>query len=96
MEYTFSAELWHYDGEAPWGFVTLPAELSEDIRAKHGPSATSVGSIKVMVTIGATRWATSLFPVSSHRRYVLPTQSSVRTAERLEAGSHVEVGLELR
>jgi hypothetical protein len=46
MYYTFSGELWQYDGEAPLGFVTLPAELSKDIRAKHGPSATSVGSIK--------------------------------------------------
>ena len=62
MNYRFSAELWQYDVDAPLGFVTLPAELSEDIRAKHGPSAKSVGSIKVMVTIGATRWATSLFP----------------------------------
>jgi hypothetical protein len=96
MNYRFSAELWQYDVEAPWGFVTLPAELSEDIRAKHGPSAKSVGSIKVMVTIGATRWATSLFPVHSHGRYVLPIQDSVRTAERLETGSPAEVRLELR
>ena len=96
MYYTFSAELWQYDGDAPWGFVTLPAELSEDIRAKHGPSATSVGSIKVMVTIGATHCATSLFPARSHRCYVLPIHSSVRRAERLESGSAVQVGLELR
>jgi hypothetical protein len=74
----------------------LLAELSEDIRAKHVPSAKSVGSIKVTVTIGATRSATSLFPVHSHDRYVLPIQDSVRTAERLEAGSAVEVRLELR
>jgi hypothetical protein len=96
MNYRFSAELWQYDVEAPLRFVTLPAELSEDIQAKHGPSAKSVGSIKVMVTIGATRWATSLFPVRSHGRHVLPIQDSVRMAERLESGSPVEVGLELR
>jgi hypothetical protein len=96
MYYTFSAELWQYDGEAPLGFVTLPAELSKDIRAKHGPSATPVGAIKVMVTVGATHWATSLFPARSHRCYVLPIQKSVRAAERLMAGSPVEVRLELR
>jgi hypothetical protein len=33
MYYTFSAELWQYDREAPFGFVTLPAELSKDIQA---------------------------------------------------------------
>lgn len=96
MDCTFMADLWQYDGESPWGFVTLPAELSQDIRAKHGRSTTSVGSIKVTVTIGATRWATSLFPERSHRRYVLPIQESVRTAERLEAGSPVVVRIELR
>jgi hypothetical protein len=94
--YTFSAELWQHDGEAPLGFVTLPADLSKDIRAKHGPPATSVGSINVVVTVGATHWATSLFPARSHRCYVLPIQKSVRAAERPVAGSPVEVRLELR
>ena len=96
MDCTFTAEVWQYDGESPWGFITLPVELSQDIRVKHGRSATSVGSIKVTVMIGATRWATSLFPERSHRRYVLPIQESVRTAEQLEAGSPVEVRIELR
>ena len=96
MEYTFSAELWQYDGEAPWCFVTLPAELSEDIRVEHGPSATSIGSIKVMVTIGAARWATRLFRVRSHRSYVLPIEKAVGTAEGLEVGSPVEVRVKLR
>jgi hypothetical protein len=96
MDYTFTAELWQYDRESPWGFITLPAELSQDIRAKHGSSATSVGSIKVTATVGATRWATSLYPAHSDRRYVLPIQKSVRTAEHLEAGSPVEVWLDLR
>jgi hypothetical protein len=96
MYYTFSGELWQYDDEVPLGFVTLPAELSKDIRAKHGPSATSVGAINAMVTVGATHWATSLFLARSHRCYVLPIHKSARVAERLVAGSPVEVWLELR
>jgi hypothetical protein len=96
MHYTFNGELWEHDGEDPYGFVMLPAELSEDIRAKHGPSATPVGAINVLVTVGATHWATSLFPARSHRCYVLPIQKSVRAAEQLAAGSPVEVRLELR
>jgi hypothetical protein len=83
MYYTFSGELWQYDGEAPLGFVTLPA--AKDIRAKHGPSATPVGAINVLVTVGATHWATSLFSARSHRCYVLPIQKSVRAAELLVA-----------
>jgi hypothetical protein len=87
MYYTFSGELWLYDGEDPFGFVMLPAELSEDIRVQHAPSATSVGAINAMVTVGGTHWPTSLFPARSHRCYVLPIQKSVRAAELLVAGS---------
>jgi hypothetical protein len=76
--------------------ATLPAKLSKDIRAKHGPAATSIGSINVLVTVGATHLATSLFPARSHRCYVLPIQKSVQVAERLVAGSPVEGRLDLR
>jgi Domain of unknown function (DUF1905) len=95
MNYRFSAELWQYDGEAPWCFVTLPAELSDSIRAAYGPTAKAFGSMKVMATIGATRWATSLFPGKTLGSYVLPVKKAVRTAERLEIGLPVDVRLEV-
>ena len=94
MEYQFTGELWQYDGEAPWCFVTLPAEVSDNIRAEHGPAAIAFGSVKVSVTVGATRWATSLFPDKSLGSYLLPVKKSVRIAEGLEIGSVVEVQLE--
>jgi hypothetical protein len=94
MDYRFSGELWQYDGEAPWCFVTLPAEVSDDIRVEHGVTGTAFGSIKVTATVGATRWATSLFPDKRLGGYVLPVKKTVRNAERLEIGSLVNVLLE--
>ena len=96
MEYRFSGELWQYDGEAPWCFVTLPAEVSDNIRAEHGPAATAFGSVKVSVTVGGTRWSTSLFPDKNLGSYLLPVKKGVRTAERLRIGSVVDVQLELQ
>jgi Domain of unknown function (DUF1905) len=96
VAYKFSGELWQYDGEAPWYFVTLPVEVSDNLRAEHGPAATAFGSVKVSVTVGATRWATSLFPDKSRGSYLLPVKKSVRTAEGLEIGSMVEVQIEPR
>ncbi len=29
MKYTFEAELWLYDGDNPWVFVTVPREESD-------------------------------------------------------------------
>jgi Domain of unknown function (DUF1905) len=96
VEYRFSGELWQYDGEAPWCFVTLPVELSDNLRAEHSAVATAFGSVEVSVTVGNTRWATSLFPDKSLGSYLLPVKKSVRTAEGLEIGSIVEVQLEIQ
>ena len=96
MDCTFMADLWQYDGESPWGFVTLPAELSQDIRAKHGRSTTSVGSIKVTVTIGGRAGRHRCSPSARTAAMCSPSRESVRTAEQLEAGSPVEVRIELR
>ena len=40
--------------------------------------------IPVAAQIGATRWATSLFPKDG--RYIVPVKAAVRTKERLEIG----------
>jgi Domain of unknown function (DUF1905) len=94
VEYRFTGELWQYDGEAPWCFVTLPVEVSDNLRSEHGAGATAFGSIKVSVTVGNTRWTTSVFPDKSLGSYLLPVKKSVRRAEGLELGSMVEGRLE--
>jgi hypothetical protein len=95
MDYRFSGELWQYDGEAPWCFVTLPVEVSDNVRAEHGLAQTAFGSIKVTATVGDTRWSTSLFPDKRLGSFVLPVRKQVRKAEELEIGSLVEVQLEV-
>ena len=47
--------------------------------------------MRVDVTIGATRWSTSLFPDGKRATYVLPVKKAVRVAEGLGDGSPVRV-----
>jgi hypothetical protein len=60
--YDFTAPLWVWDGDAPWHFVTVPEEVSDDIEARTAHRRSGFGSVRVEVTVGATSWATSLFP----------------------------------
>jgi hypothetical protein len=94
-EYRFTASLWPWDAkeDGSWWFVTVPADVSDDIEEQHGASAGGFGSIKVEVTVGATTWRTSLFPSSQVRAYVLPVKKAVRTAEGLAEGTSVPVSL---
>lgn len=88
---SFDAEVWEYTGEAAWHFVSVPEEHTDDIRAAAGLRARGFGSVRVEVTIGATRWTTSVFPDSKSGGYVLPVKKDVRAAEGLVAGATTHV-----
>lgn len=95
--YEFTADLWIWDArrDDSWTFVTVPADLAEEIREwSLLRPATGFGSVRVSVTIGATTWQTSVFP-SADDTYALPVKRSVRRAEGIEAGDEVRVELEL-
>ncbi|WP_436793855.1 DUF1905 domain-containing protein [Actinospongicola halichondriae] len=47
------------------------------------------------VTVGATTWATSVFPDSKRSAYILPMKKAVRKAEGIDDGDTVSIGLEL-
>ncbi len=88
----FSAELWRHDGDAAWHFVTLPAEVAEQVREEAGEPR-GFGSVRVEVTVGGSTWRTSVFPDTKKGSFVLPVKAEVRRREDLLAGDVVEVGL---
>ena len=51
------------------------------------------GSLKVVATIGGSRWSTSVFPAKD-TGWLLPVKAAVRKAEGLGEGEPVEVTLE--
>ena len=93
--YRFTAELWPYEGEAAWWFLTVPAEVGDDVRARTEGTRRGFGSVRVRVKVGETAWSTSVFPDSKSGSYVLPVMKDVRRREGLEEGDQVAVALEL-
>jgi hypothetical protein len=93
----FEAELWLWQARRPesWTFVSLPADVSEEIRELTGGQARGFGSVRVRVTVGGSVWTTSIFPGSAQASYVLPVKRAVRKAEALDTGDTVSVTVEL-
>jgi len=91
----FVAELWRWQGDAAWHFLTVPEDVSDDIEDATGPLRRGFGSVRVRVTIGGSTWSTSVFPDKQRGAFVLPVKQAVRRAEGLDAGDRVTVGLEL-
>jgi hypothetical protein len=91
--WTFEAEVWSSESVAAWAFVTLPAEVGDDVRLLSGPP-TGFGSVRVEVQVGSSTWRTSVFPDKA-RGYVLPVKAAVRRSESLEVGDRTELRLRL-
>jgi hypothetical protein len=93
--YSFRAELWQYPGEAGWHFLTLPADVADDLREQAAAFRKGFGSVKVTAEISGHTWQTSVFPDSKSGSYVLPVKKAVRTAARIGDGDEVAVRLEI-
>jgi len=93
--YSFRAELWRYPGEAGWHFLTLPADVADDVRERAAAFRKGFGSVKVTAEISGHTWQTSVFPESKSGSYVLPVKKAVRTAVRIGDGDEVAVQLEI-
>ncbi|HEY3017121.1 MAG TPA: DUF1905 domain-containing protein [Nocardioides sp.] len=98
MNVTFDAELWLWDARRAdsWTFVSLPEEVSAEIRDwANATPRRGFGSLRVRVTIGNSTWPTSIFPDGARDCYVLPIKRAVRKAETLSAGDIATVIVEL-
>ena len=91
VQLAFSAEVWFWKGPAPWCFVTVPEEESEELRSAAAFVTYGWGMIPVAVRLGKTEWTTSLYPKDG--RYLLPLKAAVRQAEGVEVGDVVALRL---
>lgn len=94
--FEFEAELWRWEANGAWHFLTVPEAVSDEIEERSTPRpARGFGSVRVRATIGTATWSTSVFPDKKRGAFVLPVKKAVRTANGIDAGDRVRVRLEL-
>lgn len=94
LTFDFDATVWEWTGKGAWSFVTLPVTAAEDIRYFTGPRR-GFGSVRVEVTLGKSRWKTSIFPDKKRNSFLLPLKAAIRKMERIRTGDAVRVNLRL-
>lgn len=95
-QYKIDAKVWLYPGEAAWHFVTIPPDISDNIKSLFGDRARGWGSLPVEITIGSTIWKTSIFPDKKEGAYLLPLKAEVRKKENIHIGDSLNFLLEIR
>ena len=92
---TVTGPLWLWSGEgASWHFITVPEELSGEIRAQSLARRGGFGSVRVEAAIKAITWRTSVFPQKGGG-YILPVKKEVRCRAGIAAGDEVTLTLEI-
>ena len=87
-------KIWTND-EGRAHFVSVPAELSGEIRTHALMVRRGFGSVKVEVTLDDVTWRTSVFPSKSTGGYFLPVKIDVVRKTGVAPGDEVTVDLEL-
>jgi hypothetical protein len=94
-KYKVTSKVVPYPGMAAWYFAYLDKRQAEVIKKKHTQKTRGFGSIPVTVTLGKTKWNTSIFPDRHSGSYVLPLKAQVRRAEGIDAGDTVKFTIEI-
>ena len=76
-------------------FMSVPVELSGEIKVHALMMRRGFGSVRVEVTLDDVTWRTSVFPSKSSGGYFLPVKIDVVRKTGVAAGDQVTVELEL-
>jgi hypothetical protein len=90
MALEFEGRIIEWRGPAPFFFVAIPEEESDEIKVL-AKGIEYWGQVPVTVRINNTEFSTALFPKDG--RYLLPLKAAVRTSARIAADQIVAVEL---
>lgn len=93
IKYDFSAKIWQYDGPNGWYFVSLPQDVSKEIRENLKWQEEGWGRLKASAKIGDLEWKTAIWFDTKQSTYLLPLKAAIRMKFKLENGQMIEVSV---
>ncbi|MFM8363495.1 MAG: DUF1905 domain-containing protein [Haliscomenobacter sp.] len=95
IKYEFSANVWKHPAPSAWYFISLPQEISNEIREYFKGQEEGWGRLNVTAKIGSCQWETAIWFDTKYRTYLLPIKAEVRRKEMIEEHQRVDGTLEL-
>jgi len=91
IKYEFTAKPWRYSEASGWHFVSLPGELSKEIRDALKSEEEGWGRLTATAKIGNSEWKTAIWFDTKLNTYLLPLKAEIRRKENLETGKNIHV-----
>jgi hypothetical protein len=93
IKYEFSANIWQHSATGGWYFVSLPIELSNEIRGTLQWQEEGWGRLKAIAKIGNSEWNTAIWFDTKHSTYLLPIKAEIRRKEKIELNQMLEISI---
>ena len=93
-EYEFSAETYLCSSSIEmggWTFVSLPKELSMEIRNHFQWREEGWGRMKATAKLGGSEWQTAIWFDTKQDTYLLPLKAKIRKQEHVVLGEDLQV-----
>lgn len=94
IQYAFSAKAYHHSTSADmigWTMVSLPKEISMEIRDNFKYLEQGWGRMKVTAKVGGSEWQTAIWFDTKQDTYLLPLKAAVRKKENIMLDKDVKI-----
>ncbi len=84
IEFSFSGKLWKYEGQGGWYFISLPNDVSKEIRESLKWQEEGWGRMRATASIENIEWDTAIWFDKKANTYLLPVKSEIRKKAKLD------------
>ena len=94
IKFEFSAKVYQYSSSVEmsgWTFVSLPKEISIEIRDNFKWLEQGWGRMKITAKIGDSEWQTAIWFDTKQDTYLLPLKAQIRKKENIVLDKAVKV-----
>ncbi len=91
INYSFSSKLWKHSGKGGWCFISLPLDVSKEIRATLGWQEEGWGRMKATAIVDKIEWDTAIWFDKKLDTYLLPVKSEIRNKAKLQINEVIAV-----
>ncbi|WP_420601854.1 DUF1905 domain-containing protein [Flagellimonas sp.] len=93
IKYEYVTKMWKNGSTGGWHFVSLPQNLSKEIRDNLKWQEEGWGRMKALAQIGELVWETSIWFDTKVNTYILPIKAEIRKKRNLTIGQTIEINI---